>query len=64
MTEKAGERPGVVGADILGRRKYTVEFKRWLVELALESGMSVTEIALAHRINANQLFKWRRWYRR
>jgi len=64
MAEKAGERPEVVGIDVLGRRTYTVEFKRRLVELALEPGASVAGIALAHRINANQLFKWRQEYLR
>lgn len=64
MAEAGGERPGVVGVDVLGRRKYTVEFKRRLAEMALEPGASVAGIALAHRINANQLFKWRRWYLR
>ena len=64
MAEAGGERPGVVGVDVLGRRKYTVEFKRRLARMALEPGASVAGIALAHRINANQLFKWRRWYLR
>jgi transposase-like protein len=45
MVEAGGERPRVVGVDVLGRRKYTVEFKRRLVKLVLEPGVSVAEIA-------------------
>jgi transposase len=35
-----------------------------LVELTLHPGASVAGIALAHQLNANQLFKWRREYLR
>ncbi|MEZ5575529.1 MAG: transposase, partial [Candidatus Competibacteraceae bacterium] len=45
-----------------GRRQYSVEYKRRLAQLTLEPGASVAGIALRHRLNANQLFKWRRWY--
>jgi transposase len=45
-----------------GRRRFTPEFKRHVVELTLHPGASVAGIALAHQLNANQLFKWRREY--
>jgi transposase len=35
-------------------------FKRELVALSLEPGVSVAAIAMAHGINANLLFGWRR----
>lgn len=43
------------------RRHYDVAFKRHLVELSLAPGASVAKIALDHRLNANILFKWRRY---
>ena len=50
--------------DASGRRQYSEEFKRRLAKMALEPGASVAGIALAHRINANPLFKWRQDYLR
>ena len=38
--------------------------KRRIVELTLEPGASVAEVARAHGMNANQVFKWRRAYER
>ena len=46
------------------RRTYDAAFKRHLVELSLVPGASVAKIALDHRMNANILFKWRRYYLR
>jgi transposase len=46
------------------RRQYDVAFKRHLVELSLVPGASVAKIALDHRLNANILFKWRRYHLR
>ncbi|WP_210036537.1 IS66-like element accessory protein TnpA [Methylocaldum gracile] len=62
MTHDADFTTGVVAMDTLGRRRFAPEFKRELVERTLQPGVSVAGIALAHRINANQLFKWRRHY--
>lgn len=62
MTDAAVLPPRVIRIDSSGRRQYSLEFKRRLAKLALESGASVAGIALAHRINAHQLFKWRWWY--
>ncbi|HWW71748.1 MAG TPA: transposase [Duganella sp.] len=37
-----------------------MEFKRALVALSLEPGVSVARIAREHGVNANQVFNWRR----
>ena len=42
------------------KRIHSAAFKRKLVKLTEEAGASVAAIALAHGINANLLFKWRR----
>jgi transposase len=46
------------------RRWRTISEKRRIVELTLEPGASVAEVARAHGMNANQVFKWRRAYER
>jgi transposase len=40
-----------------------VEEKRRIVELTLEPGASVSRVAQAEGVNANQVFQWRRAYR-
>ena len=45
------------------RVRRTIEEKRRIVELSLESGASVARIAQAEGVNANQIFQWRRAYR-
>jgi transposase len=42
------------------RRTFTADFKRDLVEQTLAPGASISGIALANGLNANQLFAWRR----
>jgi transposase len=42
------------------RRTFTANFKRELVEQTLAPGASISGIALANGLNANQLFAWRR----
>jgi transposase len=42
------------------RRWRSVAEKRQIVQLTMESGSSVAEIARAYGLNANQVFKWRR----
>lgn len=42
------------------KRRHSAAFKRKLVKLTEQAGTSVAAIALAHGINANLLFKWRR----
>ena len=46
------------------RRFRTVSEKRQIVELTLEPGASVAQVARAHGVNANQVFKWRRAFER
>lgn len=41
------------------RRRYTRTFKQQLVEATLQPGASIASVALEHRINANQLHRWR-----
>jgi transposase len=40
-----------------------MDFKRRLAVAACAPNVSVSKLALAHEINANMLFKWRRQYR-
>ena len=46
------------------RRWRTVSEKRQIVQLAIAPGASVAEVARAHGVNANQVFKWRRAFER
>lgn len=55
MVKRTVIESGVIRVDASGRRQYSTEIKRRLAQLALEWGASVVGIALAHRINANQL---------
>ena len=42
------------------RRWRSISEKRQVVQLTMEPGASVAEVARAHGLNANQVFKWRR----
>jgi transposase len=64
MTSHASSVAGAASVGTTGRRRFTPEFKRHLVELTLPPGASVAGIALAHQLNADPLFKWRREYLR
>jgi transposase len=46
------------------RRWRSVSEKRQIVQLTLEPGASVAEVARACGVNANQVFKWRREFER
>ena len=46
------------------RRFRSVAEKRQIVQLSMKSGASVAEVAQAHGLNANQVFKWRRAFER
>ena len=46
------------------RRWRPVAEKRRIVRLTMEPGARVAEVARAHGMNANQLFKWRRAFER
>lgn len=47
----------------LQRRRWAVGEKCRIVEQTLKPGASVARVALAHGVNANQVFSWRRQYR-
>jgi transposase len=51
-----------VGVDRRGRKRRSVAEKLAIVQLTLEPGASVAEIARTHGVNANQVFKWRRLF--
>ena len=51
------------GQSTIPRRRYSVEFKRALVEESFLPGASAAKIALRHRLNANMLHTWRWQYR-
>ena len=46
-----------------GRPNYSIDFKRRLAIAACAPDVSVSKLALAHEVNANMVFKWRRQYR-
>jgi transposase len=46
------------------RRRFSLEFRRQVVEETLAGDASVAGVALRHRLNANQVFTWRRKYLR
>jgi transposase len=46
------------------RQQRSVEQKREIVEETLTPGASVARVARAHEVNANQVFAWRRLYRK
>lgn len=46
-----------------GRPNYSLTFKREVALAANEPGVSVASVALAHGLNANMVFRWRRDYR-
>jgi transposase-like protein len=46
------------------RRRHALAEKRRIVELTLEPGSSVAQVAQANRVNANRVFKWRRAFER
>jgi len=53
---------GVEGRHV--RRWRSILEKRQIVQLTMEPGASVAEIARSYGLNANQLFKWRRAWER
>ena len=48
--------------DRRGRKRRSVAEKVSIVQLTVEPGASVAEIARTHGVNANQVFKWRRLF--
>jgi transposase len=56
----------VVEAVTVRKKSHTfrgAEEKRRIVEETLKEGASVSSVARAHGVNANQVFQWRRLYR-
>jgi transposase len=47
----------------VGRRFRTKAERRQIVEETMKAGASVSQVARAHDVNANQVFHWRRQYR-
>lgn len=45
------------------RRRFSIDYKRRIVEESLDGTDSVSVVARRHDVNANQLFRWRRLYR-
>lgn len=45
------------------KRLWTRQEKRQIVEQTLKPGASVSVVARAHEVNANQVFQWRKQYR-
>jgi len=41
-----------------GRRMFSPAFKAWIIEQALQPGMSVASLAMHNQVNANQLRRW------
>jgi transposase-like protein len=41
-----------------GRHTYLPEFKHWMVEQALQPGMSLAGLAMGNQVNVNQLRRW------
>jgi transposase len=60
-----GQQNGAAGSavDRLGRRHWSKQERRQIVEETLKPGASVSVVARAHDVNANQVFKWRKLYR-
>ena len=53
----------VIERDPRGKyRRHSLEFKRALVEMAMQPGVSVARLAREHGVNANQVFSWRKLY--
>ena len=48
----------------MGRKRWSVQEKRRIVELTLVPGASVARVAQAEGVNANQVFLWRGAYQK
>ena len=55
---------GSGGRQVRRRKQWSVQEKVQIVRETLQSGSSVPIIARRHGVNANQIFTWRREYRR
>ena len=46
----------------MGRRCYSIEFKKEAVQLMILDGLSATEVSTKLGVNTNQLYWWKRLY--
>jgi transposase len=53
-----------VDTSVKRRRSWTVEAKRRITEESFEGKISVAELSQKYAVNANQIFQWRKQYRR
>lgn len=61
MPVYAGQR--VEGTNVRGRHRYCEQFKTWIVEQAVQPGMSMAGLAMRNQVNANQLRRWVKLHR-
>ena len=59
------ENPGAAGSGSVGRRRrrWSEAQKRQIVAETQEPGVSVPMVAQRHKLNANQILRWRRQFR-
>jgi transposase len=58
IADTSSEAPFRVRVNRTGRRTFSREYKLEIVQECSAPGVSVAAVALAHRINANQVRKW------
>jgi transposase len=58
IADPKSDAPFRVRVNRTGRRTFSPEYKLEIVEECSAAGVSVAAVALAHRINANQVRKW------
>src|ERR1051326_790285 len=61
--DPGGRMDSAQAAELGRQRKRSKEERRGIVEETLQPGMSVARVSLAHGVNANQVFYWRKLYR-
>ena len=55
--------PRVERTNARGRHSYCAAFKTWIVEQAMQPGMSMAGLAMRNQVNANQLRRWVKLHR-
>jgi transposase len=55
--------PRVERTNARGRHSYCAPFKTWIVEQAMQPGMSMAGLAMRNQVNANQLRRWVKLHR-
>lgn len=46
----------------MGKRRYSIEFKKEAVKLMILDGLSASEVSTKLGVNTNQLYRWKRLY--